>query len=181
MEYNFLSRNCGLKVSAICLGGVHLQKNARDSVSFTPLKPLDSNLNFMESITGQECLNNSFQYKCFHIFQFWASAKLNKEDSFKILDRFVELGGNFIDTANACSEGQSEEVIGEWMKEYDNYVFHFLLLVNAGHQSTLFVDLTILHTISIKSFSNWTTHRLFDHTGHRTANNGIWMLKTSSD
>ena len=51
------------------------------------------------------------------IFKFWTSAKLDKETSFKILDRFVELGGNFIDTANAYSEGQSEEIIGEWMKE----------------------------------------------------------------
>ena len=43
---------------------------------------------------------------------------MNKETSFKILDKFVELGGNFIDTANVYSEGQSEEIIGEWMKEY---------------------------------------------------------------
>ena len=68
MEYNFLSRNCGLKVSAICLGGVHLQKNATDSVSSTPPKPLGSSLKLMESITGQECLNNSFQYKSFSHF-----------------------------------------------------------------------------------------------------------------
>ena len=50
-------------------------------------------------------------------FQFLSSTNINKEASFKILDRFVELGGNFIDTANAYSEGQSEEIIGEWMKE----------------------------------------------------------------
>ena len=54
---------------------------------------------------------------CINIFQFWTSAKLDKEASVNILDRFVELGGNFIDTADAYSEGQSEEVIGEWMKE----------------------------------------------------------------
>ena len=66
-----------------------------------------------------------FNTNCFSIFQFWTSAKLNKEASFKILDRFVELGGNFIDTANAYSEGQSEEVIGEWMKEYYNFFVYF--------------------------------------------------------
>ena len=43
---------------------------------------------------------------------------VNKETSFKILDKFVELGGNLNDTANVYSEGQSEEIIGEWMKEY---------------------------------------------------------------
>ena len=41
---------------------------------------------------------------------------IDMKASFKILDRFVELGGNFIDTANAYSNGESEEVIGEWMK-----------------------------------------------------------------
>ena len=50
-------------------------------------------------------------------FQFLSSINIFKEDSFKILDRFVELGGNFIDTADAYNEGQSEEIIGEWMKE----------------------------------------------------------------
>ena len=38
--------------------------------------------------------------------------------SFKILDWFVELGGNFIDTANGYSNGESEEIIGEWMKAW---------------------------------------------------------------
>ncbi len=45
-----------------------------------------------------------------------------KEESFRILDRFVELGGNFIDTADVYSAwkegnsgGESESIIGEWM------------------------------------------------------------------
>ena len=46
-----------------------------------------------------------------------SSTSINKEESFKIMDRFWELGGNFIDTADVYSEGQSEEVVGEWMKE----------------------------------------------------------------
>lgn len=33
-----------------------------------------------------------------------------------ILDRFVELGGNFIDTANIYQRGISEEIIGKWLK-----------------------------------------------------------------
>lgn len=37
-------------------------------------------------------------------------------DSFKILDRFVEAGGNFIDTANVYSTGVSEEILGRWLK-----------------------------------------------------------------
>ena len=41
--------------------------------------------------------------------------KLDKEGSHKILDRFVALGGNFIDTANMYTRGVSESIIGEWL------------------------------------------------------------------
>lgn len=37
-------------------------------------------------------------------------------DSFKILDHFVEVGGNFIDTADVYSTGVSEEILGRWLK-----------------------------------------------------------------
>jgi aryl-alcohol dehydrogenase-like predicted oxidoreductase len=35
------------------------------------------------------------------------------EDSQRILDRFIDLGGNFIDTANAYTRGHSEKIIGD--------------------------------------------------------------------
>jgi aryl-alcohol dehydrogenase-like predicted oxidoreductase len=38
-------------------------------------------------------------------------------ESKKILDNYLELGGNFIDTANVYNDGKSEEIIGQWMKE----------------------------------------------------------------
>ena len=41
----------------------------------------------------------------------------NPAESKKILDQYLELGGNFIDTANVYNDGKSEEVIGQWMKE----------------------------------------------------------------
>ncbi|XP_060586682.1 1-deoxyxylulose-5-phosphate synthase YajO-like isoform X2 [Ruditapes philippinarum] len=44
----------------------------------------------------------------------------NEADSHKILDRFVELGGNFLDTANLYCNGQSEEIIGTWLKKRQN-------------------------------------------------------------
>lgn len=37
----------------------------------------------------------------------------NPEDSARILDRYIDLGGNFIDTANMYTEGHSEAIIGE--------------------------------------------------------------------
>lgn len=36
--------------------------------------------------------------------------------SFKLMDRFLDVGGNFIDTANAYSTGASEEIIGRWLQ-----------------------------------------------------------------
>jgi len=50
-----------------------------------------------------------------------------KEESFKVLDRFVDLGGNFIDTADVYSAwkegnsgGESESIIGDWMANRGN-------------------------------------------------------------
>lgn len=40
-----------------------------------------------------------------------------KEMAFELLDTYYDLGGNFIDTANAYQGGQSEQWIGEWMKK----------------------------------------------------------------
>jgi len=36
--------------------------------------------------------------------------------SFKLMDRYVEMGGNFFDTADAYTTGVSEEIIGRWLK-----------------------------------------------------------------
>src|ERR1700744_1831610 len=44
----------------------------------------------------------------------WGS---HDEESRKIFDRFVELGGNVIDTADGYAEGKSEEVVGRFVKE----------------------------------------------------------------
>ncbi|KAF5340611.1 hypothetical protein D9611_007423 [Ephemerocybe angulata] len=39
---------------------------------------------------------------------------MSKEDSFKLLDAYYGLSGNFIDTANFYQNGTSEQFIGEW-------------------------------------------------------------------
>jgi len=39
-----------------------------------------------------------------------------EKESGEILDRFVEAGGNFIDTADVYTRGASEEIIGRWLK-----------------------------------------------------------------
>jgi aryl-alcohol dehydrogenase-like predicted oxidoreductase len=38
-------------------------------------------------------------------------------ESYNILNRFVEAGGNFIDTADVYSQGISETILGKWLKE----------------------------------------------------------------
>lgn len=39
-----------------------------------------------------------------------------EKESFAMLDRFVEAGGNFIDTADVYSAGKSEEIVGRWLR-----------------------------------------------------------------
>src|SRR5688572_20906633 len=41
----------------------------------------------------------------------------SKEESKKIFDLYVAAGGNFIDTANIYTEGHSEQLLGEFIKE----------------------------------------------------------------
>lgn len=40
----------------------------------------------------------------------------SEEDSRAILNRFVEAGGNFIDTADVYTKGRSEEILGDWLE-----------------------------------------------------------------
>jgi len=39
-----------------------------------------------------------------------------EDKSIELIDRFVEVGGNFIDTANVYTAGQSEEILGRWLE-----------------------------------------------------------------
>src|SRR5262245_10259671 len=40
--------------------------------------------------------------------------------SYQMLDCFADMGGNFIDTADAYNEGVSEEILGRWLKNKNN-------------------------------------------------------------
>jgi aryl-alcohol dehydrogenase-like predicted oxidoreductase len=44
-------------------------------------------------------------------------AETDEQGSFEQLDRFVEAGGNFLDTADVYSHGRSEEIVGRWLAE----------------------------------------------------------------
>lgn len=43
--------------------------------------------------------------------------------SYQMLDRFVEAGGNFIDTADVYSQGISETILGRWLKNQNRNDF----------------------------------------------------------
>ncbi|XP_052057642.1 1-deoxyxylulose-5-phosphate synthase YajO-like isoform X2 [Mytilus californianus] len=48
---------------------------------------------------------------------FSCPTQADEEKAHGIMDRFVELGGNFIDTANMYCRGQSEHIVGTWLKK----------------------------------------------------------------
>jgi aryl-alcohol dehydrogenase-like predicted oxidoreductase len=52
----------------------------------------------------------------------------SEEEAFTLLDRAVELGINYLDTANAYGGGRSEETIGKWLATKDGAVRDNLLI-----------------------------------------------------
>ena len=53
-------------------------------------------------------------------------------ESFAMLDRFADAGGNFIDTADVYSQGISEEILGRWLKTKDRESFVIATKVRFG-------------------------------------------------
>ena len=49
----------------------------------------------------------------------WDDWTLDREESRELIERAIELGINFFDTANVYSYGESEEILGEVLSEYD--------------------------------------------------------------
>ncbi len=45
--------------------------------------------------------------------------QVEEAPSHGLLDRFVDAGGNFLDTANVYSDGKSEEIIGKWLVRHN--------------------------------------------------------------
>jgi aryl-alcohol dehydrogenase-like predicted oxidoreductase len=52
---------------------------------------------------------------CLGAMTFGRENEATEEERFQMMDRFIEAGGNFIDTANVYSAGVSEEIIGRWL------------------------------------------------------------------
>lgn len=50
----------------------------------------------------------------------WGEGWTTDESADKLIGRFVDAGGNFIDTANTYQEGESETIVGEALRKFGN-------------------------------------------------------------
>jgi Predicted oxidoreductases (related to aryl-alcohol dehydrogenases) len=49
---------------------------------------------------------------CMGMSEFYAPGSLNEDESIRVIHRFLELGGNFLDTADMYGSGRNEELVG---------------------------------------------------------------------
>ncbi|WP_207533800.1 aldo/keto reductase [Desertivirga arenae] len=61
--------------------------------------------------------------------------QISDEDAFKILNSFINAGGNFIDTADVYGMGISESIIGRFLKTTDKKLFVATKLGRRGDES----------------------------------------------
>ncbi|MDP4118559.1 MAG: aldo/keto reductase [Bacillota bacterium] len=70
-------------------------------------------------------------------------AAINEKDSFKLLDKYMELGGNHIDTANIYGypTQESEKTIGKWLKSSGKRP---IIATKGGHPNPQTMDISRL-------------------------------------
>ena len=83
----------------------------------------------------------------------------SKDESRRIYETFLEAGGNFIDTANAYTEGTSERFLGQWPAAQQAYERARKLCDESSPEATLFPVLWGLWLVH-KVRSNLGTARL---------------------
>ncbi|KAF7318158.1 hypothetical protein HMN09_00324000 [Mycena chlorophos] len=92
----------------------------RNMSLFQALAPAKTKLGHYRTLSPNAGVHVSpIQLGAMSIGDKWANkgmGSMDKESSFKLLDAFVENGGNFIDTANTYQDETSEMFIGEWME-----------------------------------------------------------------
>ena len=131
MEYNYLGRS-GLRVSNICLGTMTF---GREGVRKKLLFHIFNLIKLWLAVSAKKL--KSFRMNKLTIYFFFQQTnvasfinivlykQVDAALSHQILDRFVALGGNFIDTANVYSRGISETIIGQWLVKYVGFEFYF--------------------------------------------------------
>lgn len=63
-------------------------------------------------------------------------SETSEEDSFAVIDAYLEAGGNFVDTANVYVGGRSEEIVGRWFASRPREVTDRVVLASKGRFST---------------------------------------------
>ena len=58
---------------------------------------------------------------------------IDEKTSFALIDRYLELGGNCIDTARLYGKGKSEETIGKWIKNASRSGKNIIVSTKGGH------------------------------------------------
>ena len=54
--------------------------------------------------------------------QDWGDWGSNEDESRKVYDKFIEAGGNFVDTANLYTRGTSEKMLGKFMARTERII-----------------------------------------------------------
>ncbi|CAL1534390.1 unnamed protein product [Lymnaea stagnalis] len=66
------------------------------------------------------------------------TGQCDEDLSHQIINRYVDWGGNFFDTANVYGRGRSEEILGKWLEKQrrDNYVIATKVRMSMGPEKT---------------------------------------------
>ena len=86
---------------------------------------------FYRTLGGSGCAVSAF---CLGTMTF--GNETDEEGSYTQLDRFVEAGGTFIDTADVYTAGVSEEIIGRWLAKRPADVTEPVVLATKGRFAT---------------------------------------------
>jgi aryl-alcohol dehydrogenase-like predicted oxidoreductase len=90
----------------------------------------------------------------------------DEQQSFAVLDAYVEAQGNFIDTANIYAEGASEEIIGSWMKARGNRE-RVVIATKVGMGSPAGLAPERIHEAVVQSLRNLQTDRIDLYYAHQ--------------
>jgi aryl-alcohol dehydrogenase-like predicted oxidoreductase len=84
--------------------------------------------------------NTGVKVSAFCLGTMYFGSRTDRQMSWRLLDRYVEAGGSFLDTANiyahwvsGCVGGESETLLGEWMREHKNRS-HMFVATKVGFQ-----------------------------------------------
>ncbi|KAK0203116.1 NADP-dependent oxidoreductase domain-containing protein [Desarmillaria ectypa] len=89
-------------------------------MSFPPAPPPPTGLGIYRVLSPRAGVRVSpIQLGGMSIGEKWGATfgTMSKESSFKLLDAYFDMGGNFIDSANNYQDGDSERFIGEWAEQ----------------------------------------------------------------